>query len=227
MSFQWLNRFAAILFFIFPLSGCWFVFIPGSLIQKASDGITGSEGEHCVGRVAKIGDQIKLPDGGIGVVQSLSGTSVRCTNETMPIRASLTVENQSQSGARPPTAAAPPSASPPQPRSQTSIPAPLSRLTRSIAVEWARFSNLLSGYVVIAENGKNGTIRLNLPTGDGECIGSYGTQGVGIGHWVISCPNGVTATGSMETPTAGGATTGSGLDSTGNRIKFTIGGAVR
>ena len=227
MKYQWLNRVATISLLILPLSGCWFVFIPGSLIQKASDGITGAEGEHCVGRAAKVGDRIKLSDGGLGVVQSLSGTSVRCTNETMPIRASLTVENQSQSEAPRPTAAVPPSTSPPMTRSQPNNPAPLSSLTRPIAVDWARFSNLLSGYVVIAESGKSGTIRLNLPTGDGECIGSYGTQGVGTGHWVISCPNGVTATGSMETASAGGTTTGSGLDSSGNRIKFTIGGGVR
>lgn len=227
MSYRWLNRIAVILLLTLQLGGCWFVFIPGSLIQKASDGVTGAEGDHCVGRVAKVGDRIKLSNGTLGVVQSLSGTSVRCTNETMPIRASLTIENQSQSEARPPTTAANPSPSPPPTRPQPSSPDPLQRLTRPIAVEWTRFSNLLSGYVVIAENGRSGTIRLNLPTGDGECIGSYGTQAAATGHWVISCPNGVTATGSMETLPAGGTTTGSGLDSSGNRIKFTIGGGAR
>jgi hypothetical protein len=74
------------------ISGCFFVFIPGSLIQKVSDGVTGAEGEHCVSRLAKVGDRIGLPGGKVGTVQSLSGTSVRCTNETMPIRAALAVE---------------------------------------------------------------------------------------------------------------------------------------
>ena len=74
------------------ISGCFFVFIPGSLIQKVSDGVTGAEGEHCVSRLAKVGDRISLPGGRAATVQSLSGTSVRCTNETMPIRAALAVE---------------------------------------------------------------------------------------------------------------------------------------
>ena len=74
------------------LGGCFFVFIPGSLMQKVSDGVTGAQGEHCVGRSAQIGDRIKLPDGKVGTVKSLSGTSVRCTNESIPIRAALAVD---------------------------------------------------------------------------------------------------------------------------------------
>ena len=34
------------------LSGCFFVFIPGSLIASASDSITGATGDHCVARSA-------------------------------------------------------------------------------------------------------------------------------------------------------------------------------
>lgn len=71
------------------LSGCWFVFIPGSLMQKVSDGITGSEGEHCVPSSAKVGDRIAMPYGGTGEIKSLSGTSVRCTDPQRPIRARI------------------------------------------------------------------------------------------------------------------------------------------
>ena len=74
------------------LTGCFFVFIPGSLLQKVSDGITGAEGEHCVGRSAKVGDKIRLADGKVGTVQSLSGSSTRCASESLPIRAALAVE---------------------------------------------------------------------------------------------------------------------------------------
>lgn len=74
------------------LSGCFFVFIPGSLIAKVSDGITGSEGEHCVSRAAKVGDKIRGGDGKIYTVQSLSGTSSRCTNPDIPIRAALALD---------------------------------------------------------------------------------------------------------------------------------------
>ena len=227
MSYQPIVRVAATLLMTLPLSGCWFVFIPGSLIQKVSDGITGAEGEHCLGSAAKVGDRIKLQDGQIGVVQSLSGASSRCPNESMPIRASLKTENQTQAVASPPSAVAPPSSLAPPKQDQITNTKVVSSLTRPIAVEWVRYSNLLSGYVVISDNGRNGTIRLNLPTGDGECIGSYTMQAARSGQWVISCPNSVTATGKMETPPAGGTTTGSGQDSSGNLIKFTIGASAR
>lgn len=69
--------------------GCWFVFIPGSLIQAASDGITGAEGNHCVSTAAKVGDSIRLSDSTMWKVESLSGTSVRCQHPSQPIRARL------------------------------------------------------------------------------------------------------------------------------------------
>jgi len=74
--------------FTSSLQGC-FVWIPGSVISSVSDSITGSEGSHCVGANAKVGDTIRLPGGGRGTVKSLSGTSVRCTNPEQPIRALL------------------------------------------------------------------------------------------------------------------------------------------
>lgn len=75
------------------LSGCFFVFIPGSVVGKISDGITGAEGEHCVGREAVVGSRIRNPaTGEIMVVKSLSGTSMRCTDSRYPIRAAMAVE---------------------------------------------------------------------------------------------------------------------------------------
>lgn len=74
---------------ILPLQGCFFVFIPGSVISGISDSVTGAEGTHCVGANAKVGDTIRLPGDGRATVKSLSGTSVRCTNPEMPIRALL------------------------------------------------------------------------------------------------------------------------------------------
>ncbi len=71
------------------LAGCFFVFIPGSLLQRASDGITGAEGEHCVPAAARVGDRIALPNGTTGEIKSLSGTSMRCKNEERPIRARI------------------------------------------------------------------------------------------------------------------------------------------
>lgn len=71
-----------------PLSGC-FVFIPGSVVGGVSDAITGSKGEHCVSRAAKVGDTIRLYDGRLFRVESLSGTSSRCNDAALPIRAEL------------------------------------------------------------------------------------------------------------------------------------------
>ena len=71
------------------LSGCWFVFIPASLMQKASDIVTRSEGEHCVSRETAVGQTIKLDTGQSMVVRSLSGTSSICQRPEYPIRAKL------------------------------------------------------------------------------------------------------------------------------------------
>jgi hypothetical protein len=76
-----------------PLTGCFVFFIPGSLVSKVSDGITGDRGAHCVPKYAKAGDKIKTPDGRIYVVASLSGTSMRCTDPDMPIRAELDLQS--------------------------------------------------------------------------------------------------------------------------------------
>lgn len=70
------------------LSGCFFVFIPGALINAAADKVTGSEGAHCVGPAARVGDRINVSEG-TGTVQSLSGTSSRCSDTRYPIRAKL------------------------------------------------------------------------------------------------------------------------------------------
>lgn len=74
---------------VLSLQACWFVFIPGSLVQAASDKVTGAEGSHCITAHSQVGDTIALPDGSQWVVESTSGTSSRCTNPQLPIRAKL------------------------------------------------------------------------------------------------------------------------------------------
>jgi hypothetical protein len=71
------------------LQGCWFVFIPAGVINAAADSISGAEGEHCVGAIAKPGDLIRLSSGGVWKVESVSGTSYRCTDPQYPTRAKL------------------------------------------------------------------------------------------------------------------------------------------
>jgi hypothetical protein len=67
----------------------FFFYIPGSVTGKISDAITGSKGDHCVTATAKVGDVIKRPNGNSATIESLSGTSSRCRDPKLPIRASL------------------------------------------------------------------------------------------------------------------------------------------
>jgi hypothetical protein len=72
------------------LSGCFFFFvIPGSVTSSISDAITGAHGSHCVATTVKVGDRVRMADGSIGMVKSLSGTSSRCTDAERPIRAEI------------------------------------------------------------------------------------------------------------------------------------------
>jgi hypothetical protein len=82
---KWLCVLPAVL----ALQGCWFVFIPGSVIAAAGDALTGAKGQHCIGPNTKVGDLIMLPNGSKWRVESTSGTSTRCTNPEHPIRAEL------------------------------------------------------------------------------------------------------------------------------------------
>jgi hypothetical protein len=86
-----MNRKPVLLLVIASVSvqGCFFFVIPGSVTGKISDAITGAKGANCVRESTKVGDQIRGPDGNIGTVKSLSGTSQRCTDERYPIRAEL------------------------------------------------------------------------------------------------------------------------------------------
>jgi hypothetical protein len=88
-----LIRIAVLSALTLQLSGCWFIFIPGSVTAAVSDSITGAEGSNCVGVNAKVGDKIRLPGGGVGTVKSLSGTSMRCTQPELPIRALLAFDS--------------------------------------------------------------------------------------------------------------------------------------
>ena len=83
------------------LQGCFFVFIPGSVISAIGDSITGSEGSNCVGPTAQVGEKIRLPDGSQGTIKSLSGTSGRCTDSRYPVRALLVASTDAPAQVKP------------------------------------------------------------------------------------------------------------------------------
>jgi hypothetical protein len=76
-------------------ASAWFIFIPGGLITAAVDKAQGVEGDHCVNVLARVGDKISLPGGRSGTIRSLSGTSSRCANPSIPIRARLDLDDWS------------------------------------------------------------------------------------------------------------------------------------
>lgn len=72
------------------LSGCFVAFIPGEVVAKVSDTLTGAEGEHCVERGVTVGSLVRnTVDGEMWVVHSISGTSMRCKDPNRPIRVAL------------------------------------------------------------------------------------------------------------------------------------------
>jgi hypothetical protein len=68
------------------LHGCFFFVIP---IGAISDAMTGAHGSNCVAASVQVGDTVRFPDGTLGMVTSLSGTSSRCTDSQHPIRAEV------------------------------------------------------------------------------------------------------------------------------------------
>lgn len=74
------------------LQGCWFVFIPGSLIDSTTDAITGAEGNNCLPESAAVGMRVLVPDQPPVIVKSLSGKSSRCKDPRYPIRALVVPE---------------------------------------------------------------------------------------------------------------------------------------
>lgn len=73
-------------FLCLSLNGCFFFYIPGSVI----DAMTGQVGNNCIPEGVKEGDSIRLPDGTMAKVKRISGPSNRCKADK-PIRAELVV----------------------------------------------------------------------------------------------------------------------------------------
>ena len=85
------------------LGGC-FVFIPGAVVGKVADSLTGDSGEHCVTRATKIGDKIRDQNfNKVYTVVKVSETaSSRCTNLDYPMRAEMAMEMERKQAALPP-----------------------------------------------------------------------------------------------------------------------------
>lgn len=92
MNCRHIVRLGLLVSLVLSLSGCWFVFIPGSMVSSMGDALSGNTGQYCVGESAAVGSMVKMPDGRIGAVQKLEGASSRCSNTALPIRAVVTFD---------------------------------------------------------------------------------------------------------------------------------------
>lgn len=71
------------------LSGCFFVYLPGSVTTAMVDAAKGEHGNYCVSENVTVGQQLPLPNGAIGTVKKIEGKSWRCKNARTPNRAEI------------------------------------------------------------------------------------------------------------------------------------------
>ena len=94
---------------------------------------------------------------------------------------------------------------------------------RPIALHWEGKNQLMLGKIELPVSGANGKVSFNLPDNSGKCSGTFSFKDRSSGVWAAACSTEETLSGSFISTGQGGAITGSGTDSRGNAIKFTIG----
>ena len=68
-----------------------------------------------------------------------------------------------------------------------------------------------------------GELEMELPENDGSCRGTYEYTAKGKGVWAVACTNGLAGSGELKTYGKGKGSSGTGKDSNGRNIKFTVG----
>lgn len=97
--------------------------------------------------------------------------------------------------------------------------------SRPIALRWEGYPELVAGIIAVYPNQEGGIIRIQLPNNAGTCQGRFTYDASKSGDWNATCTNGITASGSFTTFGSGKGSSGSGSDSNGRAIIFTIGGS--
>jgi hypothetical protein len=96
---------------------------------------------------------------------------------------------------------------------------------RPIALRWDGYSRLISGTVLLVPGGQRGSIIASLPDADGTCSGIFEYTSTRAGQWAMSCTTGLAASGKFEALDNARGLTGSGTDTKGNSVAFTVGAA--
>ena len=100
--------------------------------------------------------------------------------------------------------------------------------TRSIAMSWDGYDNLILGKLSFKEKNLKGSIKLDLPKNNGECDGEYtfnsNSKSTFVnGVWSLNCANKMSASGTLSWNTKDGSVTGEGKDNHNKSVKFTVG----
>ena len=94
---------------------------------------------------------------------------------------------------------------------------------RPIALTWEGYEDLILGKIIFREKERVGTLNFNLPSKDGNCIGTYVLSKV-KGTWSIYCEKkDLNASGFLKLNSDDGSISGNGKDNKGKKIKFKIG----
>lgn len=98
------------------------------------------------------------------------------------------------------------------------------REVRPLIAEWDGDTQRIVGSIDIAQNAPGGRVWLSHPNQEDICQGSYRfVDRNGRGTWSLTCTNGDTASGVLQAYGEGRGSSGSGTDSHGRRIRYTLG----
>lgn len=97
---------------------------------------------------------------------------------------------------------------------------------RSLAVQWEGYADLFSGVIEQTGGSSGGKVSVVLPQNEGRCDGAYKVTDPPKGTWNIACTNGLKASGVFTAYGKGKGASGTGLDSEGRKVIYTMGGEL-
>lgn len=96
---------------------------------------------------------------------------------------------------------------------------------RNLTVIWDGFDGVLEGEITYRYGEQEGSMLVFLPDLQTRCSGSYQALDQTRGNWSVSCPDGLSASGSYGGLGTGKGSEGQGVDSQGRQVRFTVGPA--
>ncbi len=93
--------------------------------------------------------------------------------------------------------------------------------TRTLAVSWEGVNDLLVGEAQLSDS-RSGRIETEFPDKSAKCSGRFEIVTCAIGTWSLTCTNGLAASGRFDAKGPGQGSTGTGVDSKGRVVKFTV-----